>query len=51
MEILTKLVKQTEEALNQLYGLDEIDVSFEQTNSKFNVRKINMENQIQKPGS
>ena len=36
MEILTKLVKQTEEALNQLYGLDEIDVSFEQTNSKFN---------------
>lgn len=36
MEILTKLVKQTEEALNQLYGLDEIDISFEQTNSKFN---------------
>jgi arginyl-tRNA synthetase len=36
MEILTKLIKQTEEALNQLYGLDEIDISFEQTNSKFN---------------
>jgi arginyl-tRNA synthetase len=36
MEILIKLVKQTEEALNQLYGLDEIDISFEQTNSKFN---------------
>ena len=35
MVILTKLVKQTEEALSKLYGLDEIDISFEQTNSKF----------------
>ncbi len=37
MKILTELFKQTEEALSQLYGLDEIDIdiSFEQTNTKY----------------
>jgi len=37
MKILTELFKQTEDALSQLYELDEIDIdiSFEQTNTKY----------------
>ena len=35
MNILTTLVEKTQEAITQLYGLSEANVSFEQTNSKF----------------
>ena len=35
MNILTILVKKTQEAINQLYGLNDFNISFEQTNSKF----------------
>ena len=35
MNILTTLVEKTQEAITQLYGLSEANISFEQTNSKF----------------
>jgi arginyl-tRNA synthetase len=35
MNILTTLVEKTQEAITQLYGLSDTNISFEQTNSKF----------------
>ena len=35
MNILTTLVEKTQEAITQLYGLSDANISFEQTNSKF----------------
>lgn len=35
MNILTTLVEKTQEAVTQLYGLSDANISFEQTNSKF----------------
>ena len=35
MRITTKLTEKTQEAISELYGISEFDISFEQTNPKF----------------